>query len=106
MLQGCLANSHCGIQAIGRHKHTQNDDLWADQLCSAACCLLGAYDGLEAQGILNQLVQEPDAVLANSDLNTCFCSLCRTSLLMMAYKVSMWQTGSNLQDSITSVFAA
>ena len=48
------------------------DALWADQLCSAACCLLGAYDGLEAQSILNQLVHEPDAVLANSDVNTCF----------------------------------
>jgi len=53
MLPGCLANSHCGIQAIGRDTHTENDELWADQLRSAACCLLGAYDGVEAQSILN-----------------------------------------------------
>ncbi len=108
MLLGCLANSHCGTQAIARDTHTENDELWADQLRSAACCLLGACDGLEAQSILNQLVQEPDAVLANSDLNSCFCSLCKTSLSMMAYKVSRWQTGSKSQqsaDSITSVFA-
>ena len=108
MLLGCLANSHCGTQAIARDTHTENDELWADQLRSAACCLLGACDGLEAQSILNQLVQEPDAVLANSDLNSCFCSLCKTSLSMMAYKISRWQTGSKSQqsaDSITSVFA-
>ncbi len=78
---------------------TQRDELWADQLRSAACCLLGACDGLEAQSILNQLVQEPDAVLAKSDLNSCFCSLCKTSLAMMAYKVSRWQTGSKSQQS-------
>lgn len=48
-------------QAIVRDTHTENDELWADQLRSAACCLLGAYDGLEAQSILNQLVHEPDA---------------------------------------------
>ncbi|KAL3137357.1 hypothetical protein ABBQ32_006889 [Trebouxia sp. C0010 RCD-2024] len=74
-------------QAIDRDTHTESDELWADQLRSAACCLLGAYDGLEAQSILNQLVHEPDAVLANSDLNTCFCSLCRTSMTVMAYNV-------------------
>ena len=99
MLPGCLANSHCGTQAIGRETHTENDELWADQLRSAACCLLGACDGLEAQSILNQLVQEPDAVLAKSDLNSCFCSLCKTSLSMMAYKVSRWQTRSKSQQS-------
>ena len=92
---GCLANSHCGTQAIDRDTHTESDELWADQLRSAACCLLGAYDGLEAQSILNQLVHEPAAVLANSDLNTCFCSLCKTSMTVMAYNVSRWQTGKH-----------
>ena len=95
---GCLANSHYGTQAGDRDTHTESDELWADQLRSAACCLLGAYDGLEAQSILNQLVHEPDAVLANSDLNTCFCSLCRTSMTVMAYNVSSWQTGNTNQQ--------
>ena len=95
---GCLANSHCGTQAIDREAHTERDELWANQLRSAACCLLGAHDGLEGQSILNQLVHEPAAVLANSDLNTCFCSLCRTSMTVMAYNVSRWQTGNTNQQ--------
>ncbi|KAL0026081.1 hypothetical protein WJX79_008378 [Trebouxia sp. C0005] len=39
-------------QAIDREAHTERDELWADQLRSAACCLLGAHDGLEGQSIL------------------------------------------------------
>ena len=71
-MQVVLQTGHCRTQAVDRDTHRESDEIWADQLLLAACCLLGAYDGLEAESILNQLVHEPDAVLANSDLNTCF----------------------------------
>ena len=82
-----------------RHIDTQNAYLWTDRLCSVACCLLKAYDALKAQSVLKQLFLELDAVLANAGLYTCFCSLCRTSLSIMAQKVSRWQTGGTSQKS-------
>lgn len=50
--------------------------------------MLNASDGAEALQLLTELEKLPDAVLGNSNLNTCYCSLCKTLLAVLAYTVS------------------